>query len=462
MNQLKQIVCAASIAVAFGTIVNGQASAAVPTAQAAMFYQGIAIAQFKPLVRTGSGGGNATQSLSREDAAQDRSAIFKDRQWFSRAAHHGQAQVGLEMLAGCAGYPTCADTLLDKAKRARAQSLAISWKFAENLSNAWVVDYDAPASAFTTPAGLRNNTRSLSLAPLEVAADVHAESALLRAALSSIMWALFAYAAYLATLALFQRRFVFNPTQAVGPAAEPADTHEITSVRLALAHNKAIKGWFLRPRQGKALCPSIIYYGGRSEEVSWLQGAVKWFPNHAVLVLNYRGYGESEGDPSERGLFEDGLAQFDWLAAQPGVNPKAIVLVGRSLGTGVASYVAAKRPAERVVLITPYDSLLAVARRRFWFTPLSLLLRHKFKSVDYARTNMQPCLALLAEHDDVVPEEHTHRLMASWAGAKKLVRIPSTNHMDIPYQAATLTAVAAWLGYASVPPGPLSLVAHLT
>mgnify|MGYP001190303838 FL=1 len=136
------------------------------------------------------------------------------------------------------------------------------------------------------------------------------------------------------------------------------------------------------------------------------------------------------------------------------------MLVGRSLGTGVASYVAANRPAERVVLITPYDSLLAVARRRFWFTPLSLLLRHKFRSVDYARTNMQPCLALLAEHDDVVPEEHTHRLMTAWAGAKKLVRIPSTTHMDIPYQAATLTAVATWLGYASFPLGPLSLVAR--
>jgi hypothetical protein len=57
-------------------------------------------------------------------------------------------------------------------------------------------------------------------------------------------------------------------------------------------------------------------------------------------------------------------------------------------------------------------------------------------------------LARLAKHDDVVPEEHTHRLMASWAGAKKLIRIPGTTHLDIPYQAATLNAIATWLGYA--------------
>jgi len=294
--------------------------------------------------------------------------------------------------------------------------------------------------------------------PRNAAAEVHHESTLWRAAFAGGVLLLLVYVGYVAALAIFQRRFVFNPAHANCPAAEPADTHEITRVRLASARNKAIKGWLLRPRQGKAPYPAIIYYGGRSEEVSWLQGAVRWFPNHAVLALNYRGYGESEGEPSEEGLFQDGLAQFDWLAAQPDIDPRTIVLVGRSLGTGVASYVAANRPAERVVLITPYDSLLAVASRHFWFAPLALLLRHKFKSVDYARTNKQPCLALLAEHDDIVPEEHTRRLMAAWAGAKKLVRIPSTNHLDIPYQAATLAAVAIWLGYASVPSGPLSLV----
>jgi len=462
MSQVKQIVWATIAATAFGTIFNVQAAPAAIVAPGVAIYHGDAIGQFKPLAKAGSGGGYGANILSREDVPHNESATGKDWQWFSQAPYHGQAHAGREMLAGCAGYSAWADRLLDMANRARTQNMTISWNFAKNFSNARGVGYDAPPSAFTTLAGLWNKTRTLPLVPREIAADVHAEPTLLRSALWTCVWPLLAYAGYLAALALFQKRFVFNPTHADGPAAEPADTHEITPVRLALAHNKAIKGWFLRPRQGKAPYPSIIYYGGRSEEVSWLQGAVKWFPNHAVLALNYRGYGESEGDPSEEGLFEDGLAQFDWLAAQSGVDPKAIVLVGRSLGTGVASYVAANRPAERVVLITPYDSLLAVARRRFWLTPLSLILRHKFKSVDYAKINMQPCLALLAEHDDVVPEEHTHRLMASWAGAKKLVRIPSTTHLDIPYQAATLTAVATWLGYASFPPGPLSLVARAT
>jgi fermentation-respiration switch protein FrsA (DUF1100 family) len=462
MSHIKQIVRIAIAAAAFGATINVQAAAAALAAPSAANFYSDALEPLKVLAWAGVDSAKVLQTLSSESAAQGASANGSDSKWHSLANYSGHAQSGLDLLTGCADYPSCANKRLDKAKLARGQGLAISRKLSGNLLKAWAVDYAAPLSAFVTLTGLWNEPGTASPEPRHIAPDTSVESTWLHSVLASLMWALFGYAAYLAALTLMQKRFVFNSSNAMRTATEPADTHEITSVRLSLSRNKAIKGWFLRPRQGETPCPSIIYYGGRSEEVSWLQGAVKWFPNHAVLFLNYRGYGESEGKPSEAGLFADGLAQFDWLAAQPGVDPDGIVLVGRSLGTGVASYVAANRPAARVVLITPYDSLLAVARRRFWFTPLSLLLRHKFKSVEYAKTNMQPCLALLAEHDDVVPEEHTLRLMAAWAGAKELVRIPSTNHINIPYQAATLTAVAIWLGYASAPSVPLSLVAHAT
>jgi len=460
MNQVKQIVWAVGAAIAVGTLVDVETASAASSVQGAAIYLGDAIGPLKPLVKAGKDRGSEFQS--REDLQRKLRASGNDRQWSGRAPSFGQLQFGLDLGIVCASYPILADSLLDHHGRACTPGLPRPWKLAENLYNVWDTDYAVSASAFSTPFALWSMSRATPQMPREIVAEVAAEPMPLRSAFFGCAWLLLAYVGYLAALALFQKRFVFNPTHAEGPAAEPADTHEMTQVSLSLAHNKAIKGWLLRPRHGTFPCPGIIYYGGRTEDVSWLQGAAKWFPNHAVLALNYRGYGKSQGAPSEQGLFADGLAQFDWLAAQPGVDSKAIVLVGRSLGTGVASYVAAKRPAERVVLITPYDSLLAIARRRFRFTPLSLLLRHKFKSVDYARTNMQPCLAVLAEHDDVVPEEHTHRLMAAWAGAKKLVRIPRTTHLDIPYQAATLAAVALWLGYASVPSAPLALVARAT
>jgi len=277
-----------------------------------------------------------------------------------------------------------------------------------------------------------------------------AKSAVTRAAptiVSKGKWPLFAYAGLVATLTLMQKRFVFNPSDADCPVVPDADTHEITEMCLPVQGGSTLKGWLLRPQKPGVLSPAIIYYGGRSEEVSWLKGAASWFPSHVIVALNYRGYGESDGDPTEKALFTDGLDQFDWLIEQAGVDPKAVTLIGRSLGTGVASYVAAQRPAEKVVLITPYDSILSVARRRFWFTPLSLILRHKFDSVAYAKGARQPCLVLLAEHDDVVPAEHSHKLLEAWQGDTKLVSIPGSDHNDIPYLPATLAVIAEWLGY---------------
>lgn len=276
------------------------------------------------------------------------------------------------------------------------------------------------------------------------------KSAVKRAAptiVSKGKWPLFAYGGLVATIALLQKRLVFNPSYADCPVLPDTDTHEIAELSLPVQGGSTLKGWLLRPGRRDALSPAIIYYAGRSEEVSWLKGAASWFPSHVILALNYRGYGESDGHPTEKAFYTDGLDQFDWLIRQPGVDPKAVTLIGRSLGTGVASYVAAQRPAATVVLISPYDSLLAVARRRLWFTPLSLIMRHKFDSVAYAKKATQPCLALLAEHDDVVPAEHTHRLLRAWQGDTKLVRIPGSDHYDIPYLPATLAVVSGWLGY---------------
>lgn len=456
MNQVRQCGWGAGAAIVLAAMIGAQAFAADLAPQSAAIYRGIALAPPAPSAKAGNSKTKGTPFRSRPEAARGQIASA-DWQWTGPSLYAGAARADLQTAIECSGYPESMGELLERAMHGCTQGLFASSSLSGRYFNARNSDNDDSPGAYAAPAGLWSKA-ALPSVPWELAAEIQASATPLYRLLLGCAWLLLGYSGYLAALTLFQRRFVFNPTHASGPAAQLAHTHEITSVRMPLRNNKSIRGWFLRPRQGRAPYPAIIYYGGRSEEVSWLRGAVQWFPRHALLAVNYRGYGESEGDPSERGLFEDGLAQFDWLAAQPGVDPKAIVLVGRSLGTGVASYVAAKRPAERVVLITPYDSLLAVARRRFRFTPLSLLLRHKFISVDYARTNMQPCLALLAEQDDVVPEVHTQRLMAAWAGAKKLVRIPRTTHLDIPYQAATLTAVATWLGYASVPPGPLSLI----
>ena len=128
--------------------------------------------------------------------------------------------------------------------------------------------------------------------------------------------------------------------------------------------------------------PGVVYFGGRSEEVSWVaRDAGKLFPGMAVLAVNYRGYGDSHGDPAEAHFVEDGRMLFDWLSERHHVDPARIAVVGRSLGSGVAVQVAMEREASAIVLITPYDSILAIAKRKFRTLPVEYVLRHKFESV---------------------------------------------------------------------------------
>src|SRR5581483_3606208 len=108
-----------------------------------------------------------------------------------------------------------------------------------------------------------------------------------------------------------------------------------------------------------------------------------------------RGYGGSSGKASEAALFEDGLTLFDEVQkAHPQVE-----VVGRSLGSGVAVYVASLRPAARLVLVTPYDSIAEIGARQFPFVPVKWLLLDRFESWKYAPQVTAPTLIIAAEHD---------------------------------------------------------------
>jgi hypothetical protein len=192
--------------------------------------------------------------------------------------------------------------------------------------------------------------------------------------------------------------------------------------------------------------PAVIYFGGRSEEVSWVaRDAANMFPGMTVLAMNYRGYGDSQGIPGERQMIADGKMLFDWLSGHSHVDAARIAVVGRSLGSGVVMQVAAHCPVAAVVLITPYDSVLALAKRRFRTMPISLMLRHRFESVKFAEKLSAPVLVLRAESDRVVPHAHTDKLVAKLASVALDRVIPGSNHLNIPYLRETQEEIASFL-----------------
>ena len=197
--------------------------------------------------------------------------------------------------------------------------------------------------------------------------------------------------------------------------------------------------WHVRP-EGTAPAPLAIYFGGNAEEVSWMLDRIGnprmdppggETPGVGWLLVDYRGYGLSEGAPGEKVLVADALQWFDHAATLPGVDPKRIYAYGRSLGSGVAVALAAQRPVAGLILATPYDSLVAVAKRYYWYTPVDWLLRHRFESVAHAGNLKQPLLCLIAERDEVIPAAHGEILYAAWGGPKRKVDLKAAGHNTV-------------------------------
>lgn len=187
----------------------------------------------------------------------------------------------------------------------------------------------------------------------------------------------------------------------------------------------ALHGWVLNPGRDKAL----VYFGGNSEMVTHRHEFFEdVFRNYTVYLFNYRGYGLSTGRPSETALCDDALAICDWLRNRHA----SVTAYGRSLGSGVAVYLAAHRPLEKLLLLTPYDSVTEVAQRLYPIFPVRWLLKDRFDSAALAGRIEVPVMIASAEHDREIPRACTLALKARFTQAPlRYVEIAGAAHNDI-------------------------------
>jgi pimeloyl-ACP methyl ester carboxylesterase len=220
-------------------------------------------------------------------------------------------------------------------------------------------------------------------------------------------------------------------------------------VTINAADGAKLHGWLVRAA-GSERAPLVLYHGGNAEEASHMLEAIGDpvrgdTPGVAWLVINYRGYGASAGSPSQASLVADALAGYDHAATLPGIDAKRVFVFGRSLGSGVAVQLAAHRPVRGVILVSPYDSLAAVAKRYYWYLPVDWMLKHRFDSIGLAPQMSQPLLCFIAERDDVIPPEHAERLFAAWAGPKRRVLLGGAGHNTTDSAAGFWPAVREFL-----------------
>ena len=171
---------------------------------------------------------------------------------------------------------------------------------------------------------------------------------------------------------------------------------------------------------------AILYFGGNSEPVAInAERFSTIFPDYTVYLVNYRGYGGSTGTPGEEENYADAKAIFESLKTQH----SDISVMGRSLGSGVATYLASIKDVDKLVLITPYDSIQNVAQARYPLHPMSLLLKDKYNSALKAKDVKAETMILIAEHDETIKLARTHSLIEAFAeshAAKKLPIVSKT------------------------------------
>lgn len=232
-----------------------------------------------------------------------------------------------------------------------------------------------------------------------------------------------------------EQRFLFRPW-----GADPARLalvalpgNGIEEVKLPTSDGVTLHGWLKRPktvRHGERF-PLVIVFGGARRETSWIIDRTGNPDHWGWMFINYRGFGLSEGDPSERVVLEDSRLIYDYAASRTDVDPAKIVALGRSLGTYFTVALANSRTFRGAILATPFDSIAAVGAERYPWLPLGLMLDGRYDAAVMAPKIKIPALFVLAENDDVTPVENGAALARAWGGPQRTVTLAGARHYGI-------------------------------
>lgn len=237
--------------------------------------------------------------------------------------------------------------------------------------------------------------------------------------------AVLAYLLVLVGMFLFQRDFQYDRGGRMFALSETQLTGA-QQVSIPGSNGSTITGWYQAPATGK---PLIVYFRGNAQSFSREHERYEAFvaDGYGFLAFDYRGFPGTPGEVSEANILADGLAAFDW-AAEKGFP---IVLWGRSLGSGPATYVASLRNADALLLETPFDSAVSVAADRYWFLPVGLLMADQFPVDSWIKDVAEPVYVAHGTADRTIGVSHGERVYALAPNQDELWIEPGAGHADM-------------------------------
>lgn len=191
-----------------------------------------------------------------------------------------------------------------------------------------------------------------------------------------------------------------------------------------------LHGWYVEHSQPKAV---VLYCHGNGTHVAYIAEFLAEMRDEfqvSIFAFDYRGYGRSEGKPAEKGILEDAEAAQEWLANRAGIEEQDVVLMGRSLGGGIALHLAAENGARGVILQNTFTSLHDAAASHYPWVPVRLLMKNRYDSLSRISRYTGPLFISHGTADRIVPFAHGQKLFAAARGPKEFFEISGGDHND--------------------------------
>ena len=236
--------------------------------------------------------------------------------------------------------------------------------------------------------------------------------------------------AFVFGLRWLEAAMTFHPTRiSVGAVPLPSGAEDVW---ITTKDNVRLHGWFFKNRGGSATATVIYFHGngGNITNVDWVAESLTT-RGFDTLLIDYRGYGQSEGESrDESGLYTDGDAALSYIVNQRGVDPAKVVLYGQSLGTVVATDLAARHRCGALILESGFSSAASIASHALPWLPrwLHFIGRNRFDSAEKLKRIRIPVLIAHGDPDPILPTEEAHTLFAAANDPKKLLIFRGAGH----------------------------------
>jgi hypothetical protein len=228
-------------------------------------------------------------------------------------------------------------------------------------------------------------------------------------------------------LYIMQPQFLYNPLQEViyTPDELGLDFEDVT---LQSADGLKLNGWYVPANSSN---PTILFCHGNGGNIMHRLDTINVFYNLGLncFIFDYRGYGKSEGKPSEEGTYLDARAAYDWLVNVKKLSPNNIIIFGRSIGGSIAAQLASKVAAKSLILESTFTSYADMGKKFYPYMPVRWFARFKYSTIDYIKDVHCPVMVIHSRNDELVPFEFGLELYESSNEPNGFVEIYG-NHND--------------------------------